>query len=142
MPSITGVSHIDLTVSDLDSSEQWYCDLFGLQKVAESRNDEYAFSSCYLIHPDSWLIIGLVTHKDHKPSEAFDEHRVGLDHLSFNVESHDELVAWGERLDQKGIDHSPISESDLWDVLVFRDPDNIQLELFYMKPEAGSLLTA
>jgi hypothetical protein len=25
---------------------------------------------------------------------------------------------------------------------VLRDPDNIQLELFYMKPAAGALLTA
>ncbi|MCP3988640.1 MAG: VOC family protein [Actinomycetia bacterium] len=142
MPSITGVSHIDLTVSDLDSSEHWYCDLFGFRKVVDGGSDDHGFSSRYLIHPETWLIIGLVSHYDHEPSEAFDEHRIGLDHLSFNVESHDELVAWADRLDQKGIDYSPIAESVLWDVLVFRDPDNIQLELFYMKPEAGALLTA
>ena len=28
----------------------------------------------------------------------------------------------------------------MWDVLVFRDPDGIQLELFYMKPSAAALL--
>jgi hypothetical protein len=38
------------------------------------------------------------------------------------------------------IEHTPIAESAMWDVLVVRDPDNIQLEFFYMKPEAATLL--
>ena len=28
----------------------------------------------------------------------------------------------------------------MWDVLVLRDPDNIQLEFFFMKPAAAELL--
>ena len=85
-------------------------------------------------------MLGLVEH-DQLEEKSFDERRVGLDHLSLNVASSDELVAWQDRLDERGIAHSPIVEGDLWDVLVFRDPDNIQLELFFMKPEAASLLT-
>jgi hypothetical protein len=27
----------------------------------------------------------------------------------------------------------------MWDVLLFRDPDNVQLELIYVKPAASSL---
>lgn len=138
-PTVTGVSHIDLTVSDLDRSEAWYAELFGMRRVLDGRNDEYHFDSRYLLHAESLLILGLVAHDRAQP-DGFDEHRVGLDHLSFNVGSSDELIGWQQRLDDRGIDHSPIESGDLWDVLVFRDPDNIQLELFHMKPAAASLL--
>jgi catechol-2,3-dioxygenase len=141
MPTITGVSHIDLSVTDLDRSEQWYSELFSMQKVLDGRNDDQHFDSRYLVHPDSMLIIGLVVH-DEAASKEFDEHAVGLDHLSLNVASREELDAWQQHLAARNIAHSPIAEGELWDVLVLRDPDNIQLELFYMKPAAGALLTA
>ena len=143
-PTITGLSHIDLTVTDLDRSEAWYTDLFGLQRVLDGRNDDHHFASRYLLHPESLLIIGLVAHDpaaDRPADDGVDEHRIGLDHLSLNVASAEELAAWRDRLVERGIDHSPIAESDRWDVLVFRDPDHIQLELFHMKPAAASLLT-
>lgn len=141
MANFTGVSHVDLTVTDLERSEQWYSELFDMQRVLDGRNDDHQFTSRYLFHPDSWLIVGLV-HHDELEDKRFDERRVGLDHLSLGVASSEELVAWEHRLTDLGIDHSPLVEGDMWDVLVFRDPDNIQLELFYLKPEAGALLTA
>ena len=143
-PTITGLSHIDLTVTDLDRSERWYAELLGLQRVLDGRNDDHRFASRYLLHPGSLLIIGLVAHDARpglEPGVRFDEHRIGLDHLSLNVASAEELRAWQQRLAERDIDHSPIVEADLWDVLVFRDPDGIQLELFHMKPAAASLLT-
>ncbi|MEL7155719.1 MAG: VOC family protein [Actinomycetota bacterium] len=140
MSAITGISHIDLTVSDLDRSETWYTEVFGLTRVLNGHNDEHGFSSRYLLHPSSLLIIGLVAHEQ-TSGAGFNERAIGLDHLSLNVASAEELADWERRLDEQGIDHSPIAHGELWDVLVFRDPDNIQLELFYMKPEAASLIT-
>ncbi len=139
MPTITGVSHIDLSVTDLARSEAFYADLLGATKILEGRSDDNRLSSCYLLHPDSLLILGLVQH-DEPIGEDFDEHGIGLDHLSFNVASRDELDAWLAELDARGITHSGISEGDMWDVLVLRDPDNIQLEFFYMKPAAAALV--
>ena len=137
-PTIIGISHIDLTVTDLARSEQFYTDLLGLRRVLDGRNDVHHLSSIYLVHPATLLILGLVQHDE--GHGAFDECHVGLDHLSFAVSSRDELNAWAVQLTKQGIEHSLISESDLWDVLVLRDPDNIQLELFYMKPAAADLL--
>jgi glyoxylase I family protein len=55
---------------------------------------------------------------------------VGLDHLSFAVASHRELEAWQRQLQQSGVEDSPIAEARGGSaVLVFRDPDDIQLEL-------------
>lgn len=60
----------------------------------------------------------------------FDETRTGLDHVSFAVCDMDELNRWQKHLEELKIEHSPISESDSGAVLVFRDPDHIQLEFF------------
>lgn len=138
-PTITGVSHIDLSVSDLERSERFYCDLLGATRVLEGRSDQHHFASRYVLHPASLLIIGLVQH-DEPGAPTFDERRPGLDHLAFNVASRDELDRWQAHVAEHAIPHSAIAEEDLWDVLVVRDPDNIQLEFFYMKPEAATLL--
>lgn len=140
MPTITGISHIDLSVTDLDRSEAFYRELLGATRVLDGGNEEHHFNSRYLLHADSLLIIGLVRHEN-VSVPTFDERAVGLDHLSMNVETAEELRAWVTRLDELGVEHSGIHDEELWDVLVFRDPDNIQLELFFMKPAAASLIT-
>lgn len=139
-PTITGVSHIDLSVSDLDRSEDFYLKLLGARRLLEGRSDDHHVTSRYVVHPESMLIIGLVQH-DEPATASFDEHHIGLDHLSLNVASREELDAWKARLDDLGISHSDIAEQEMWDVLVLRDPDNIQLEFFYTKPAAAALLT-
>lgn len=40
-----------------------------------------------------------------------------------------ELEAWRRQLEAHAVTHSPIAETAFGPVLVFRDPDNIQLEL-------------
>ena len=139
MPTFTGVSHIDLTVTDLDRSERFYTELFGLQRLFENRNDEHRFTSRVLIHPESLLVIGLVQH-DRQPDGPFDERRCGLDHLSLNVADREGLDEWVARLEEREIPYSPVVEAEMWDVLVFRDPDNIQLEFFFTKPAAAALV--
>lgn len=137
MTTITGVSHIDFSVSDIDRSEAFYTELFGLAKILDGRNDDHHFASRYLLHPESLLIFGLVQHDE--PTTGFDERSCGLDHLSLNVATREELDDWQQRLAEREIEHSPIVELEMWDVLAFRDPDGIQLELFWTKPEAAAL---
>ena len=64
--------------------------------------------------------------------DRFDENRIGLDHLSFAVSSRRALGDAMRVLDTHGVAHSEIR--DLGEafgicILVFRDPDNVQLEL-------------
>ncbi len=66
--------------------------------------------------------------------DAFDEARVGLDHLAFAVTSRAELDDWARRFTESGVAFSPVASANSIPgaaVLVFRDPDNIQLELFF-----------
>ena len=139
MPTITGISHVDLSVTDLEASDAWYRELFGAVPLFGGRNDAHDLDVRYIIDPNSMTIIGLEQH-DTNDGSAFDERRVGLDHLAFNVESREELDGWLVRLDELGISHSGITEEEPWDVLVLRDPDNIQLELFFLKADPASFL--
>ena len=136
-PRITGVSHVDLSVTDLATSTAWYQEPLGMVELFGHRNDERGYEVEYFIEPNSGVVMGFEQH-DANPGSPFDERRVGLDHLSWAVESREELDAWLARLNERGIPHSGITEQDMWDVLVFRDPDNVQLELIYVKPAAST----
>jgi glyoxylase I family protein len=58
-----------------------------------------------------------------------DELRAGLDHLSFLVPSRAELLRWQEHFGRHRVTYTPVVDASYGAVLVFRDPDNIQLEL-------------
>jgi catechol 2,3-dioxygenase-like lactoylglutathione lyase family enzyme len=128
MAEITGVHHVALTVCDMAKTTAWYEDLFGLTKVAEMEEPPGRPVHLYM-HPGTGLFLGFHTH-DENEGERFTEFRTGLDHLGFGVDSRAELEAWRLRIEERGIDHSPIADRDYGSVLVFRDPDNIQLELY------------
>jgi glyoxylase I family protein len=61
---------------------------------------------------------------------AFDEFRTGLDHFAFAVSSRAELEDWEQRPRESGVVFTPIAETPIGSVIVFRDPDNIQLEFW------------
>jgi catechol 2,3-dioxygenase-like lactoylglutathione lyase family enzyme len=132
MPTVTGVSHVELSVSDAARSAEWYQRVLGLQPLTPlARPDWGPGLVVTLLHPTAFFGIGLL---QHEPCEQgrFSEFRLGLDHLAFAVESRAELEAWVAHLDACGVEHSAIDDASYASVVVFRDPDNIQLELFFM----------
>ncbi|MCU4184454.1 VOC family protein [Acidiferrimicrobium sp. IK] len=71
----------------------------------------------------------------HFSPTVFDEKGTGLDHVAFEVADIDELQQWADRLDSIGVAHSAIrsvTDPVPFSTVVFRDPDNIQLELIVM----------
>ena len=122
-----GVHHLRLTVSNVDRAVTFFTELLGFKKLMD-------------LNPGSFLSdgrVGLGIGPNPDPSRAlpgdrFDENRIGLDHLSFGVASRADLEHAVRVLDTRGVAHSEIR--DLGPafgiyVLIFRDPDNIQLEL-------------
>jgi glyoxylase I family protein len=127
--TITGLHHLALTVSNADASADWYCDLLGLVKVMSNDDDEVSFR--ILADPASGTIVGVRQyHGRTVAGDAFDEFRVGMDHVAFGVSSREELEAWEGELDKRGITYTPIAETGIGQVIVFRDPDGIQLEFW------------
>lgn len=127
MPAITGAHHVAFTVRDADRSAQWYGDLLGMQVVL--KGDDEAVRFRVLAHPDSGWVIGVRQYPGREEG-AFDEFRTGLDHFAFGVSSRAELESWELRLREAGIAFTPVADSPIGPVVVFRDPDNIQLEFF------------
>ena len=69
--------------------------------------------------------------------DQFDPDRVGLDHLSFGVPSRADLEQAAALFDEHGVAHGVITRLPSFgiDILSFKDPDGIQLEL--TAPVAG-----
>lgn len=124
-PAVVGIHHVAFTVSDAERSAAWYRALLGLGELM--RRDDAEVSVRVLAN--DVLMMGLRQY--HRvTADTFDELRTGLDHLAFAVRSQAELESWQGRLRDRGIPFSPVVETPIGSVLVFRDPDNIQLELW------------
>ena len=134
--TITGIHHFSPTVSDVEASAAWYEKVFSMFRVPVTfphHDREETGYAVMLIDPVSGLGIGL-HHNAANQGEAFDEARTGLDHIGLRVPSREALDAWVGKLDGLGIEHSgvrDITEPVPFSTLVFRDPDNIQLEFIY-----------
>ena len=125
---LTGVHHVTLSVTDLDGTATWYRDVLGFEDMLRYRNDSIG-GMCHIVtHPDIDGFILSFMQWDAPNGTPFDEHALGLDHLSFGVGDRAALEAWRQRLDDQNVNYS-ITELPELSVLVLRDPDNIQLEL-------------
>jgi catechol-2,3-dioxygenase len=127
MPEFPTITHVALTVRDLTTSVPWYRRLFDAAPVLDE--DTGAF------HHVVWLVggttlVGLHEFPDLDDASAFNERRLGLDHLAFQCSNRAELESWESRLDELGIAHGPIVDARYGSGLSFRDPDNIALEFF------------
>jgi catechol-2,3-dioxygenase len=139
MPEIIGLSHIDLTVTDCVRSAAWWADVLGFTLVNQVHADTYERKS--LIHP-SGMAVTVMTHDRTSEAGAFDERRVGLDHLAFRVADRDELQRWVTHLDERRVPHTGIIDTGYGPTVVFRDPDNMQLEFYvHQNPAALTQLT-
>lgn len=128
LTSLTGLSHISLSVANRDASVDWYCRVLGFD-VLVPQMDSVTWKRSILLHP-SGLVLGFTQHLE---NSDFDPRNVGIDHLSFGVADRSDLEKWSDRFAELGVVHSPVADSEWGEVLSFRDPDNIQLELFHTR---------
>ena len=128
MPAFPPVTHVAVTVTDLDRSTTWYSRLFGTAPVLDE--DEVAGGFHHTVFAlGGGQLFGLHTHPE-TLSEQFDEHRPGLDHIAFSCRDHEDLAAWAARLDDLGVPHGGIKDASYGSGVSFRDPDGIALKFF------------
>jgi glyoxylase I family protein len=126
--AIKGLTHVSLSVTDLDRSVGFYRDALGLPTLVE-RFDGSAFDGEEIMLLAGRTALCLQAHKANE-GERFDPRRTGLDHLALAVESIDELERYAARLTELGIDHSGIRPiTGFGHFIELRDPDGIQVEL-------------
>lgn len=121
-----GIHHVVLTVSDIDRSAEFYARVLGLR-----RGGDESASWRYLTDGTVHFIVQRAPDAP-IPEDRFDENRVGLDHVAFAVPSRTELEATlavlrAMAIPSAGIEHDPDGDGDY---IAFRDPDNIQVEVY------------
>ena len=133
--------HLALTVSDVDVSVPWYEGVFDVKFRADVPHPGGVGK---LLADDGGQLMIVLHRHDANDATLFAETVTGLDHAGFMVPSREALEAWQTHLEAHGVTRaeaadkpltqSPIADEPYGSVLVFRDPDNIQLELFSRPP--------
>ena len=126
MADFPAITHVALTVTDLDRSVPWYQALFGSDPVLDEDTGPFR----HVVWLVGGTLVGLHQFPDLKTTEPFDERRAGLDHLAFACANRGELEAWEARLKELGIANGGVIDASYGSGLSFRDPDNIALEFF------------
>ena len=129
--------HLALTVTDLDASMRWYQDVFDIKYQMDGPHPGGVGK---VLADDAWEFMIVLHRHDTNDGGLFGETATGLDHAGLVVPSRADLEAWQSHLEAHGVirsdpadkplTQSPIADEAYGSVLVFRDPDNIQLELF------------
>lgn len=136
-PPMAGFHHFGATVTDVEASAAWYQRILGLQRIPAEfphYGTEESGYAVLLIDPDASIAIGLHHHTSND-GQPFNEARTGLDHIGIAVPNRSDLDSWASWLDAQNVPHSGVTDTEnpiKYSVLVFRDPDNIQLEMFYL----------
>jgi len=120
--------HIGLSVTDLDRSRGFYTRVFGFDVLAESEEENRKF--CFLGYGDE-LVVTLWEQSD----DRFTPHVSGLQHLSFEVPTMEDVKASREQLREEGVrfeheDIVPHGEDAHSGGIFFMDPDGIRLEIY------------
>lgn len=136
-PAPARIHHVALTVTDLNASVAWYEQVLSVRYRMEAPHEG---GTAHILSDDGQTLAFALHVHDANQHETFAETRTGLDHVGFVVPVRAELERWGDHLERHGVvradaadkplTQSPISDQPYGSVLVFRDPDNIQLEIF------------
>jgi glyoxylase I family protein len=127
VPEFPGVTHVALTVTDIDRSRPWYENLIGSPPAIDEDTGPFRHA-VWLLGGNT--LVGLHQFPDLHGSDPFDERTPGLDHLAFACADRSELEQWESKLNELGITNGGIVDAPYGSGLSFRDPDNIALEFF------------
>ncbi len=127
MASFPAITHVALTVTDLDRSAAFYERLLGVEPALDEDTGAF-YHKAYPV--SDGMLLGLHLHPDGETGERFRVTQPGLDHVAFGCASRDELAGWQARLDELGIAHGGIVDAAYGSGLSFKDPDGIALEFF------------
>jgi len=134
-PSLAGLHHLGISVTDLERSLRFYCDVVGADVLVD---DATSVASCAFVGRAAILSLGgrvfdLYEHS-RNGGERFDPAHTGLDHFALEARSPEELQAWAAWVDDCGVARSEIRDvaGGLGKMFDFADPDGIQIEFLHL----------
>jgi glyoxylase I family protein len=120
---ITGLSHVQLNVSDVGASATWYSAVLGLVPFQDDPDIGYVA----LQHRGGGFVV--VLNRAPAPGAPVGPDDHGLDHLALAVPDGTALETWAAHLTEVGIDHPGVVLEGGHPSLQLRDPDGIAIEL-------------
>ncbi|MFD6325493.1 VOC family protein [Streptomyces sp. NPDC058442] len=120
--------HVGLNVTDLERSLAFYREVFDFEVMGEGKEDDRRWA---FLGREGRLLVTLWQ----QSQGTFDTGRPGLHHLSFQVETIDEVNATAEVLRGLGAEFTydgvvPHGEGATSGGIFFTDPDGIRLEIY------------
>jgi len=131
---ITGLSHVQLLVSDVRVSSEWYTMALGLEPYARDFDIGYVA----LRHRGARMVVVLTAPPHSEHNGGGDDQAPGIDtaaisgtvdHLAFAVPDGAALQSWADHLTEIGVDHHGVVLENGNPSLQLRDPDGIAIEL-------------
>ena len=125
------VNHLAFITDDIVKTVRFYRDLLGMQLTAGIGHDGYRHYFFRMADEASHIAFfeydGAQPMKSKFPGERTSE-PVGFDHVSFTVESREELFSLKDTLEAAGLDvHGAVDHGIFWSIYFF-DPNGIPLE--------------
>ncbi len=125
---MVSTGHVGLNVSDLSRSKKFYQEVLGFQMIGESQEEGRRF---VFLGDGEKLVLTLWEQSEGR----FGKHQPGLHHLSFQVETIEQVVAVQDKLRQLSVPLSyegivPHGEGMASGGIYFEDPDGIRLEIY------------
>ena len=129
-----GVNHLAMVTNDMDKTVRFYRDVLGMPLVGAVGNTPggYPYRHYFFeIGPNSTIAFfewpGMVE-EFHKPAGQPAKGRLQFDHVSFDVETEDELLELQDRLEKAGVEVTPVIDHKFIHSIYFHDYNGIALE--------------
>lgn len=120
------ITHVALTVRDIDVSASWYAQLIGSPPVLDEDTGPFR----HVVFAVGGTLLGLHSFPEGIDELPFSPRRPGIDHVAFAAADRTELVTWERRLTEMVVPHGEIVDAHYGSGLSFKDPDGLPLEIF------------
>ncbi len=137
MVKFKGINHLAMVTGDMDKTVRFYRDVLGMPLVATTGNvpDRYPYRHYFFELGDGNTIAffewpGMIE-EFHKPAGLPAKGRVQFDHISFNVEDEEALLALRASLESKSVEVTEVVDHKIIHSIYFTDPNGIALEASY-----------
>lgn len=136
MASFNGVNHLALVTRDMDMTIRYWRDLLGLRLVAGLGNERFRHYFFELSETDmvaffEWPGVEPVPLKDHGvPTKG----PLAFDHVSFGVDSEDDLWELKEKIEAAGFWVSEVIDHGFIHSIYTFDPNDIPIEFSFSVP--------
>jgi len=138
LPKIArALNHVAYPTTDTGATYRFYTEILGFKLVAAVRGDHDPESNSSKPHLHTFFAMGSGEVIAFFDIEGIEKPRRDslprwVRHFAMSVDSHEELMAWRQRLLDHGVQVTPVVDhAGIWYSIYFSDPNDVVLELTY-----------